>query len=237
MVDECLRPFFKNIRSYWNTSRGFETKMTEYNICIYIAFIYYTLVCFGVAAVQHERGPRNSTLRRQMCLLLKPEGAGPSTQDLGSKAHHGSPQHFFPHHPPPPTSPTVSTTAFIIWTQTINKKEEAQEVSNVHTICATSLHSASVSHFPQSAVSCCLSGLVVVSYHWCLYLYFAVRWSAQQSRDNLWISCTAPLHERALGEERSCLYGPQPEGPGNTHNLSNGVLVVHLWRHKHCCFS
>ena len=40
-------------------------------------------------AVQHERGPRNSTLRRQVAMYLK------ETSDLRVMAAMGAPQHFF----------------------------------------------------------------------------------------------------------------------------------------------
>ncbi|XP_024081651.1 nuclear receptor subfamily 2 group E member 1 isoform X2 [Cimex lectularius] len=50
-------------------------------------------------AVQHERGPRNSTLRRQMCLLVKEE-AGPSTPSMDLSAPNASPPHFSPFYTP-----------------------------------------------------------------------------------------------------------------------------------------
>ena len=53
-----------------------------------------TINCF-FSAVQHERGPRNSTIRRQMALLLK------ESSDLISAYHHH--QHQFRPHPVPPS--------------------------------------------------------------------------------------------------------------------------------------
>ena len=44
------------------------------------------------SAVQHERGPRNSTIRRQMAMYLK------ETSELSSL---GSPSPFRPHYLPP----------------------------------------------------------------------------------------------------------------------------------------
>ena len=42
-----------------------------------------------ILAVQHERGPRNSTLRRQVAMYLK------ETSDLRAMAAMSAPQHFF----------------------------------------------------------------------------------------------------------------------------------------------
>ncbi|KAE8572994.1 nuclear receptor subfamily 2 group E member 1 [Halyomorpha halys] len=56
-------------------------------------------------AVQHERGPRNSTLRRQMCLLMKNDPGG-SSQD--SQSPKPPPPPYFPPPPPPVTYPPLN---------------------------------------------------------------------------------------------------------------------------------
>lgn len=45
-------------------------EMFTYHVCLIINYFIYEPF-FNVTAVQHERGPRNSTLRRQMALYLK----------------------------------------------------------------------------------------------------------------------------------------------------------------------
>ena len=50
-------------------------------------------ILLSCLAVQHERGPRNSTIRRQMALLLK------ESSDLITAYHHQ--QHYRQHHPMP----------------------------------------------------------------------------------------------------------------------------------------
>lgn len=62
-------------------------------------------------AVQHERGPRNSTIRRQMALLLK------ESSDIISAYHFR--HHHHHHHPMPPTfhhslsSPPITSPSLI----------------------------------------------------------------------------------------------------------------------------
>lgn len=56
-----------------------------------LLFSLFILALFVYLAVQHERGPRNSTIRRQMALLLK------ESSDLITAYHH---QHYR-HHPMP----------------------------------------------------------------------------------------------------------------------------------------
>lgn len=64
---------------------------------IYILHFFIDLACF-VAAVQDERGPRNSTMRRQMALLVK--DSAPSEMRLPPVLDLAMPKHNLPLPPP-----------------------------------------------------------------------------------------------------------------------------------------
>lgn len=75
---------------YWTLSARVSL---EFDHFILLLWLILTNISFSITAVQHERGPRNSTIRRQMALFLKDPvssteiGLSPPVLDLALPKH------------------------------------------------------------------------------------------------------------------------------------------------------